>query len=364
MRRLPGEVADTVGPVDPRPQHRRAAEGRRARQLARGVGGGLPIARPGAPGAGGGDAARDAERGWGRIVNVGSTSTSEPIPYLTLSNSQRQAAVGFLKTLSREVAGDGMTVNTVRTGRFATERLASNWGPGRRWSAVPSRTSRRDGSGRRASTGTSSRFCALSGPAISPAHDPARRRADLRSVLPVRLVCASGPRRPAAAIHAARRRSSSPCSRAGAGSGRAAPRRAPDELDEQALEAGAHQIDARTGRRAGSGREAARAERRRGPSRASRRSAWDARSGGVGTVPCGYAIAHGPFQLSVVAITGDLATDPPDRVAERQERRDVEECEVQHSRRYAQSRPRSRRRSRRRTRPAPTRRRCCRAGRA
>ncbi len=64
------------------------------------------------------------ERGWGRIVNVGSSSTREPIPGLNLSNSHRMAAVGFLKTLSREVAADGITVNTVATGRFATERLA------------------------------------------------------------------------------------------------------------------------------------------------------------------------------------------------------------------------------------------------
>jgi 3-oxoacyl-[acyl-carrier protein] reductase len=35
------------------------------------------------------------------------------------------AAVGFLKTLAREVAGEGVTVNTVATGRFATERFAS-----------------------------------------------------------------------------------------------------------------------------------------------------------------------------------------------------------------------------------------------
>jgi 3-oxoacyl-[acyl-carrier protein] reductase len=64
------------------------------------------------------------ERGWGRIVNVGSSSTREPIPGLNLSNSHRMAAVGFLKTLSREVAADGITVNTIATGRFATERLA------------------------------------------------------------------------------------------------------------------------------------------------------------------------------------------------------------------------------------------------
>jgi 3-oxoacyl-[acyl-carrier protein] reductase len=68
------------------------------------------------------------ERRWGRIVNVGSTSTREPIPGLNLSNAHRMAAVGFLKTLSREVAADGITVNTVATGRFATERLADEDG--------------------------------------------------------------------------------------------------------------------------------------------------------------------------------------------------------------------------------------------
>ena len=68
------------------------------------------------------------ERGWGRIVNVASSSVREPIPHLTLSNAHRMAAVGFFKTLASEVAGDGITVNTVATGRFATDRLASNWG--------------------------------------------------------------------------------------------------------------------------------------------------------------------------------------------------------------------------------------------
>jgi len=68
------------------------------------------------------------ERSWGRIVNVGSSSVREPIPHLTLSNANRMAAVGLFKTLASEVAGDGITVNTVATGRFATDRLASNWG--------------------------------------------------------------------------------------------------------------------------------------------------------------------------------------------------------------------------------------------
>jgi 3-oxoacyl-[acyl-carrier protein] reductase len=64
------------------------------------------------------------ERGWGRIVSVSSTSIREPIPHLTLSNANRMAALGLLETLADEVAADGITVNTVATGMFATDRLA------------------------------------------------------------------------------------------------------------------------------------------------------------------------------------------------------------------------------------------------
>jgi 3-oxoacyl-[acyl-carrier protein] reductase len=67
------------------------------------------------------------EQGWGRIVNVGSSSVREPIPGLALSNAHRMAAVGLFKTLASEVAAEGITLNTVATGRFATDRLASNW---------------------------------------------------------------------------------------------------------------------------------------------------------------------------------------------------------------------------------------------
>jgi 3-oxoacyl-[acyl-carrier protein] reductase len=64
------------------------------------------------------------ERGWGRILNVSSTSIREPIAHLTLSNANRLAALGLLETLADEVAADGVTVNTVATGMFATDRLA------------------------------------------------------------------------------------------------------------------------------------------------------------------------------------------------------------------------------------------------
>ncbi len=68
------------------------------------------------------------ERGWGRVVSVSSSSIREPIPHLTLSNSNRMAALGFLNTLAREAAPDGVTVNTIATGRFATDRIAQMYG--------------------------------------------------------------------------------------------------------------------------------------------------------------------------------------------------------------------------------------------
>jgi 3-oxoacyl-[acyl-carrier protein] reductase len=64
------------------------------------------------------------ESGWGRIVNVTSSSTKEPIPGLMLSNSHRLAAVGAFKTLARELAPDGIVLNSVAPGPFATDRIA------------------------------------------------------------------------------------------------------------------------------------------------------------------------------------------------------------------------------------------------
>lgn len=66
--------------------------------------------------------------GWGRIVNLASTSISEPIEGLSLSTIHRMGATGFLLSLAREVAADGITANTIATGRFATERLAELYG--------------------------------------------------------------------------------------------------------------------------------------------------------------------------------------------------------------------------------------------
>lgn len=60
---------------------------------------------------------------WGRIVNVISTSVYEPIPNLGVSNTIRGAVASWAKTLSRELGGDGVTVNNVLPGYTRTQRL-------------------------------------------------------------------------------------------------------------------------------------------------------------------------------------------------------------------------------------------------
>lgn len=61
--------------------------------------------------------------GWGRIVNVISTSVREPIANLGVSNTIRGAVASWAKTLSRELGGDGITVNNVLPGYTHTGRL-------------------------------------------------------------------------------------------------------------------------------------------------------------------------------------------------------------------------------------------------
>ena len=62
-------------------------------------------------------------RRWGRVVAITSIAVRQPIPNLILSTTARAGATGFLKTLAREVAADGVTVNSVQPGLHDTERL-------------------------------------------------------------------------------------------------------------------------------------------------------------------------------------------------------------------------------------------------
>ncbi len=63
------------------------------------------------------------ERGWGRVLTVASTGVLQPIPGLGMSNALRSAIVGWNKTVSNEVAADGVTANVLAPGRIATDRL-------------------------------------------------------------------------------------------------------------------------------------------------------------------------------------------------------------------------------------------------
>jgi 3-oxoacyl-[acyl-carrier protein] reductase len=64
-------------------------------------------------------------RKWGRVVAITSIAVRQPIPTLILSNTARAGVTGFLKTLAREVAADGVTVNSLLPGLHATERVAA-----------------------------------------------------------------------------------------------------------------------------------------------------------------------------------------------------------------------------------------------
>lgn len=68
------------------------------------------------------------DRGFGRVLNVSSSSVREPIPTLMLSTAHRAGMSGAFKTLAQTVAADGVTVNTILPGRIATDRVFDNAG--------------------------------------------------------------------------------------------------------------------------------------------------------------------------------------------------------------------------------------------
>ncbi|RYD78724.1 MAG: SDR family oxidoreductase, partial [Sphingobacteriales bacterium] len=65
------------------------------------------------------------QEGYGRIINIISTSVKQPIPGLGVSNTIRAAVANWSKTLSLEVAKFGITVNNVLPGATYTGRLQS-----------------------------------------------------------------------------------------------------------------------------------------------------------------------------------------------------------------------------------------------
>jgi 3-oxoacyl-[acyl-carrier protein] reductase len=67
-----------------------------------------------------------AARKFGRIINITSAAVRAPIPTLGLSNGARSGLTGFIAGLSRQVAKDGVTINSLLPGHFETDRLRAN----------------------------------------------------------------------------------------------------------------------------------------------------------------------------------------------------------------------------------------------
>jgi 3-oxoacyl-[acyl-carrier protein] reductase len=68
------------------------------------------------------------ERGFGRVVAIGSIAAIEPIDALQLSNAHRPGLVAAFKVLARQAARDGVTLNTIHPGRIATDRMIDTAG--------------------------------------------------------------------------------------------------------------------------------------------------------------------------------------------------------------------------------------------
>jgi 3-oxoacyl-[acyl-carrier protein] reductase len=64
------------------------------------------------------------QAGYGRVLTIASSSIKQPIPNLALSNALRAGVWGIAKTLSRELASQGILVNVIAPGRIDTERIA------------------------------------------------------------------------------------------------------------------------------------------------------------------------------------------------------------------------------------------------
>ncbi len=64
-------------------------------------------------------------RGWGRVVNITSQSVKAPIAVLGLSNAARAGLTGYVAGTSRQVAGQGVTINNLLPGIHATDRAVA-----------------------------------------------------------------------------------------------------------------------------------------------------------------------------------------------------------------------------------------------
>ena len=65
---------------------------------------------------------------WGRIVGIQSSSVKQPVEGIDLSNSLRPGIAGLVKSLTPDLAKDGITINLVLPGMFLTSRIIAGAG--------------------------------------------------------------------------------------------------------------------------------------------------------------------------------------------------------------------------------------------
>jgi 3-oxoacyl-[acyl-carrier protein] reductase len=63
------------------------------------------------------------ERGWGRVINVGSRAATTPLPNMVEYSAAKAAVVNMTTSLARHVAGSGITANTVSPGVIVTDGM-------------------------------------------------------------------------------------------------------------------------------------------------------------------------------------------------------------------------------------------------
>jgi 3-oxoacyl-[acyl-carrier protein] reductase len=61
--------------------------------------------------------------GWGRVIAITSVSVKQPVPGLLLSNVARPGVIGFIKSIARDLAPEGILCNAVAPGYIATDRV-------------------------------------------------------------------------------------------------------------------------------------------------------------------------------------------------------------------------------------------------
>ncbi|QLG45057.1 SDR family oxidoreductase [Costertonia aggregata] len=83
------------------------------------------------------------DSGYGRLLYIESVSTKQPVENLVLSNAMRLAVTGYVKTLSQEIGGSGVTLNILGPGYHATQRMENLFAKNSELKGIPEKEIRK-----------------------------------------------------------------------------------------------------------------------------------------------------------------------------------------------------------------------------